>query len=754
MPNMLQEALDYAHRGWYVFPCREKPGQPYIKEGVEIIPSEKTPYVSKGLHDATTDEEQITAWWNKWPDAMIGVNAGKSGLFVIDIDKKHINGFDTFMTWNINDTAGLHSFTPSGGTHIVFTGSGKTNTNGKTGIDTRGEGGYFIAPPSVILEGEYKGEYKAFDDWTRTPGVIPDGLMAKLFPNTTVEYVRGSATTLTTTGGNKKQLSRRTLNFLANGAPHGERNASLFNAMADFYGCGYTKGETKETLLPVSQRIGLSLSEFEVTLEKAYSKPRTSSIPDYIQEKIAEGGKNIASKITLEEQAIVEDALLACLICDNTLIPTINDILGFEDFSTLKNRIIYKAINRLYASGMKVDVFTVAHEIEKETDKVKIDNINKMINIYFINTEHAQTYARIIQEKASLRKIETLMDNKEHYIKTGNLAEAVGMLEKDISDIAIYGGAKSTSVLTSKQATDFVMEQTRMIQNGQIEQLKTGFLVYDSHVGGFYSNEMIICAARAGDGKSALALSIINDVAIKQNKPVAFFSLEMSTHESICRLICQLTGLPFKDVYQGSLKNTAQWDEYEKAMKTISESPIYFDDGFGMPIQEIRSKIRKLMEKDIKLVVIDQLEQIKGYDGMPPYIQFDKIAYDIKNFTKEFNVPILLNHQLNRSITNRNLKNPEPILSDLNQAGEKPANQVWVISHHKDEKGKILNTKIKILKNRNGPRIEFSVIYVGERMLFSNPTRPEDMYAEQVSSSDEYGNDGTSSEPDFVREDI
>ena len=148
-----------------------------------------------------------------------------------------------------------------------------------------------------------------------------------------------------------------------------------------------------------------------------------------------------------------------------------------------------------------------------------------------------------------------------------------------------------------------------------------------------------------------------------------------------------------------------------------------------MTVPEMRSKIRKLMEKDIKLVVIDQLEQVRGYEGMAVHVQFDKLAYDIKNLTKEFNIPIILNHQLNRNVMERKLHNPEPILSDLNQAGEKPANQVWVISHNKDiNTGKILQSKVKVLKNRNGPRIEFAVIFVGDRMLFSNPATEEERY--------------------------
>jgi replicative DNA helicase len=122
---------------------------------------------------------------------------------------------------------------------------------------------------------------------------------------------------------------------------------------------------------------------------------------------------------------------------------------------------------------------------------------------------------------------------------------------------------------------------------------------------------------------------------------------------------------------------------------------------------------------------------------MKMHEQFDKIAYDIKNLTKEFQIPIIMNHQLNRSIMDRHLKNPEPLLSDLNQAGEKPADQVWVILHNKDEKGNIMQSKVKILKNRNGAKIEYAVVFVGERMLFSNPVRPEDMEVFQVTNEDD-----------------
>lgn len=720
---MLKFALDYVSRGWWVFPCREKPSEPFVRDGKTTSLSEKTPYTSKGLDDASIDVDQIKAWWSKWPNAMIGVNAGKSNLFVVDIDKKHVDGFDTYSTWNINDSAGLRSMTPSGGMHVVFTGSGKSSSNAKTGIDTRGVGGYFIAPPSKIIKGDYPGEYASFDDWGRTPGVIPDGLMSNLFPDKTTEYVRGNNST--PLDGEKRQLSRASFKFLAVGAPAGERNSTLFKVLADFAGCGYTKENTRDTVINKALEIGLSEIEFEQVLAHAFSKPRSASIPDSIQEKLATSGKNVASKITQEEQLVIELVLLASLLVDNALIPAIDDILTFDDFQGVKNKIIYRAISTVNKAGRKVDFLTVSDEVMKTSDKVKLDEVSSIVNQYSINSDNVLTYAYIIKEKSSIRKLESIMDNKAHYLKSGNLVEIISSIEGDITEIALEGGAKSTNVLDAGQAIDMVAEHTRKILAGEIQLLRTGFVSYDTTVGGIFQDELVICAGRPGDGKSSLSLSIANHVALIDNKNVLFFSLEMSTLECVCRLITQLTGIPYLNVYQGRMSKS-QWSLYQDAADRISKSGLKFDDSTALTVPEMRSKVRKFTDKGLDLIVVDQLENVRGYDSLNESIRLNKIAYELRDTAKDFGVPVLLNHQLNRSSTDRKLKDPEPQLSDLNQAGEKPANQVWFIAHRKDEKGKILQSKIKMMKNRNGIKIDVPVMFVGERMLFSNVAHDSD----------------------------
>lgn len=747
MPEMLANALEYARRGWFVFPCREKPGASFIRNGEEITPKEKQPYVARGLDDATQDEDQIRAWWRMWPDAMIGVNAGLSGLFVVDIDKKHVNGLDEFTSWNINDSAGLHSITPSGGVHIVFSGTGKTSSNARTGIDTRGEGGYFIAPPSVILIGENAGSYKTLDDWGRVPGVIPDGLMGKLFPESTVEYVRG-ANSLNTTG-ERRQLSRTTLNFLVDGAQQGERNFTLFKVLADFAGCGYSEAEAKEIVMPTCVRIGLGSGEVEQVLKNAFSKPRTASIPDSIQEKIETGGKNLAGLITPEEHAIIEDALLASMIVDNSIVPTILDLITFSDFADVQNRVIFKAIATLYNAGNSVDLITVSTEVGRESKRIKLDDVSKIINMNVLSTENAVTYANIVREKASIRKLEALMDNKQKYLFGKGAIEAIAQIEKEVSNIALYAGANSSSTLDGAQAVELLRERTLAVERGEITQLTTGFVDYDNHIGGIYSFEVVMVAAKTGEGKSALALSLANHVGIRQGKGVLFVNLEMSTHETVCRLICQLTGIPFRNVYNGKMTE-AQWKLYKEAQDRIINSGIMFDDTTAISVPQLRSKIRKVQERrKIDLIIVDQLEQVGGHAGEKPFIRLDNISYELKDLSKDENIPMILNHQFKvRSMADNKAKDRDPELSDLNQAGEKAMGQIWGISHMKDQTGKIIKSKIRMLKNRNGPTIEFPTVFLGDRFLFSNPVREEDKNV--FHGRDHF--DDAHSEPDWARD--
>jgi len=182
--TLLQEAIKYAERGWYVFPCRIVPSKPFLTpKGKEKILPAKSPLHMGGLNNATRDEKQIKEWWSKTPKAAIGVNCGLSNLIVVDIDnhKKEVNGFDNWMSLNVSDEGALHASTPSGGLHIVYNGIANSYGDEDIAVDIRSQGSYFIVPPSFILskDGKFR-KYTPLDDWSRTPVNAPSDLVDKI----------------------------------------------------------------------------------------------------------------------------------------------------------------------------------------------------------------------------------------------------------------------------------------------------------------------------------------------------------------------------------------------------------------------------------------------------------------------------------------------------------------------------------------------------------------------------------------------
>lgn len=182
MKNLLENAIEYSKKGWFVFPCHEKETEPFTDSKGKIRTMKaKTPYIKGGFQVATLDEKQIITWWKKYPNAAIGISCGASNLVVVDVDVKDgRKGFDNFMGLNVSYEGALQSFTPSGGMHIIFSGLTNSYVNIKSGIDLRSKGSFIIVPPSrIMLDGEMR-EYKALGDWSLTPANAPEDLIKKL----------------------------------------------------------------------------------------------------------------------------------------------------------------------------------------------------------------------------------------------------------------------------------------------------------------------------------------------------------------------------------------------------------------------------------------------------------------------------------------------------------------------------------------------------------------------------------------------
>jgi hypothetical protein len=185
MTSLLDEALNYAKHGFYVFPCRHKSaGKKFSQKEQKFIELKvKQPLVFKGIYDATIDLKQIEIWWKRYPLALIGCNVGMSNRFVVDVDSHHgVDGMNNWHKLGISDVGCQKVLTANGGLHIYFSGQGRTSTNKKLGIDTRGKNSYTILPNSILVDDEgIERKYIALDDLTLfEPKPVSEELFEKL----------------------------------------------------------------------------------------------------------------------------------------------------------------------------------------------------------------------------------------------------------------------------------------------------------------------------------------------------------------------------------------------------------------------------------------------------------------------------------------------------------------------------------------------------------------------------------------------
>jgi replicative DNA helicase len=323
---------------------------------------------------------------------------------------------------------------------------------------------------------------------------------------------------------------------------------------------------------------------------------------------------------------------------------------------------------------------------------------------------HAQHYAKIIHEKASLRR---LIENANAIINRcfedqGETDEIIDFAESSIFKISESKARKAFSPISELITESIDQLEERQGKNSLITGLSTGFYQLDSLTSGLQKSDLIILAARPSMGKTAFALNLARNVAVKENIPVAIFSLEMSKEQLSMRLLTSEARIDSNRLKGGMISND-DWSAITNAADVISQAPVFIDDSANITAMEIRAKSRKLkMDKGLGLIIVDYLQLMKGPSkGDRRDLEIAEISRAMKGLAKELDIPVVALSQLNRMLEQRAEK--RPLLSDLRESGalEQDADIVAFIYrdevYNKDEsnpnKGK---AELIIAKNRNG----------------------------------------------------
>ena len=408
---------------------------------------------------------------------------------------------------------------------------------------------------------------------------------------------------------------------------------------------------------------------------------------------------------------VAEQSVIGSLLIDKNAMVRAIEILRPDSFYRDAHRFIFEAILELFDRGEPVDLVTTTETLRKAG---KLEAVGGSVYVAdLINSvptaANLEYYAKIVEEKATLRR---LIDAGTRIVSSSfeaveNVDQILDRAEKSIFEIALKrtreGFHRLDEVL--KSVLDKIDRLYGKKEN--ITGIPTGFTDLDNLTAGFQNSDLIIVAARPSVGKTALALNIAQNAALRHKIPVAIFSMEMSKDQLAQRMLCSEAEIDALRLKTASLPD-AGWKRLTRALSKLSEAPIYVDDTAAITVTEIRAKCRRLkIEKGLGLVVIDYLQLMSGRGRVENRVQeISEITRSLKTLARELDIPVVSLSQLSRAVMQR--QDRTPMLSDLRESGEIEQTADVVIFIHRDdyynpqsEKGNL--AEIIISKQRNGP---------------------------------------------------
>ena len=424
-----------------------------------------------------------------------------------------------------------------------------------------------------------------------------------------------------------------------------------------------------------------------------------------------------------------EQAVIGSMLTDQDAVVAAIETLKPEDFYREDNKLIYRAILNLYNRAEPVDIITLKSEL---TSMGKFDAVGGLEYLADLpekvpTTANVERYIKIVEEKAILRNLIKTANEiiSLGYDPTEEVENIMDSAEKKIFDIMQSKNQKGYSPIKDVLVDTFSQLEVLYNQKQHITGVPTGFADLDYKTAGLHGSDLILLAARPAMGKTAFALNIATNAAVRAKVPVAIFSLEMSKEQLVNRVLCGEAMVDSNKVRTGKL-DEQDWAKLASALGPLSESEIYIDDTPGISVMEIRAKCRKLkLEKNIGLVVIDYLQLIQGSNkrGGSREQEISEISRSLKILAKEINVPVIALSQLSRAPEQR--PDHRPMLSDLRESGaiEQDADIVIFLyrdDYYNEDSDKKNIAEVILAKHRAGSTGTVELLWLGNYTKFVN----------------------------------
>ena len=428
-----------------------------------------------------------------------------------------------------------------------------------------------------------------------------------------------------------------------------------------------------------------------------------------------------------------EQAVIGSMLTDRDAVISAIEVLKEEDFYREDNKTIYEAILNLYNRSEPIDIITLKAELTSMGMFDKIGGLEYIVGLpeKVPTTANVEKYISIVKEKSELRRLIKAANEiiEQGYDPTENIDDIMNSAEKKIFNIMQDKDQKSYSPIKDVLIDAFTELEQLYNQEQHITGVPTGFIDLDYKTAGLHNSDLILIAARPAMGKSAFALNIATNAALKAKVPAVLFSLEMSKEQMVNRILCSEAMVDSNKVRTGKIDDD-DWIKLADTMGDLSEAPIYIDDTPGISINEIRAKCRKLkLEKNIGLVVIDYLQLVQGSSKRAQGSreqEISEISRSLKILAKEINVPVIALSQLSRAPEQR--PDHRPMLSDLRESGaiEQDADIVMFLYrddyYNEDSEDKGL-AEVIVAKHRAGSTGTVKLVWLGNYTKFANMER-------------------------------
>ncbi|HLF93326.1 MAG TPA: replicative DNA helicase [Planctomycetota bacterium] len=441
---------------------------------------------------------------------------------------------------------------------------------------------------------------------------------------------------------------------------------------------------------------------------------------------------DILGQAALPQSREAEMALLGAMILDNEVIGDVVEIVGQREmFHFPAHQVVFEAILRLHLERKPIDLVVLRDDLAKDRRLDAVGGADYLMSLAqdVPSAANAASYAETVRDKFVLRNIIETCQKIVH--NATRVTEDVDQI-RDEAEKAIFQALARGEKGTVRTMTDILHDTFQQIQDihdrkSRLLGMPTGYYELDDLLSGLQPGQLYIVAGRPSMGKTSFALNILENIALREGKPVLLFSLEMAASQIAQSMLCSHARVDSNLLRSGRVSE----EEFQKlvlAAGAFHEARILIDDSADLSALEVRTRARRMKAKEgIQLVVVDYLQKMSARQGSRApesrQLEISMISSNLKALAKEINVPVIALAQLNRQAEGR--EDRKPLLSDLRESGsiEQDADAVMLLyrdEYYNPNTEKKGVAEVILAKNRTGPVGNVELAFLKHFTRFEN----------------------------------